>query len=309
MSENEELRLCCDRLKTIMDSIKKSRDEIGRIHKELDDNVRELIEIIPTFQAQYDEKANFESLTVAALQKDIQVLAKKIDLLSINNPEGIKRLSNSTVCDVATTHPIQYNYTQFSIDNRNECRTNINLETLNNENKSANVMLVEQGQSTTMKQTPSSNNATIVEKYENEIVTFVDEYNKQFFPVSDAIKLNVSPEDKKKLSMNNLDSWSKIEDVEQICLVETRGAFSYQARPLNLDCRNGQKYFLVAPNRLTSVFTKKTVVEDAYLAFFCFSNINCLTEKGNKGKLIKPATFQEKNSVYKLVSKGEIELL
>ena len=37
--------------------------------------------------------------------------------------------------------------------------------------------------------------------------------------------------------------------------------------------------------------------------------VNAISEKGNRGKLIKPATFQKISSFYKLVSKGEIELL
>ena len=155
-----------------------------------------------------------------------------------------------------------------------------------------------------------SANQILIEKYKVEMVKFVNDYNKQLFLTSSDVTLTVLPEDKKRLSKNNFDSWNEIKGVENICLIETRGTFSYQAKPLNLDDgnENEKNYYLVAPNRLTHNFTRKTVVEDAYLAFFCFTN-NSVSERGARGRVVKPAIFQKVNGFYKLISKGEIELL
>ncbi len=306
MPENDELKICCERLQEVLNSIKKSRDEIGRLHSELDDNVRELIEILPTFLAQSEYRMNTENTAIANLQKDIQLLTHKINILQLNKlentapvPQQNENCSNKFEIKQITQHNNERLATEKSHNGEEKTFENRTEATPSSSGESQPAIDV--------KAKTTSNNA-IGEKYRDEVEKFVNDYNTRILPVSSDIKLNVLPEDKKRLSKNNFDSWNEIEDIEKICLIETSGTYSYQAQPLNIDDGRGNQYFLVAPNKLTSNFTRKTVVEDAYLAFFCFTN-NGISEKGNKGKLLKPATFQKVNNFYKLVSKGEIELL
>ncbi len=304
MEENDELKICCERLQNILTSIKKNRDEIGRIHSELDDCVRELIEIIPTLLAQSDCRLKSINSTIMDLQKGIQSLTRKIDSLNFN--KGNNSPINQQANENARTSFSEKQLTQDFTENRIESAKNDELG--HEENKGISVSPQMQGNKKIAENETSISNQAIVEKYQNAILKFVSDYNKQVFPTSTDIKLNVYPEDKKKLSKNNLDSWNEIKDIEKICLEETTKTYSYQAQPLSLDIGIENQYYLVAPNKLTSTFTKKTVVEDAYLAFFNF-DYNNLTEKGSKVRLIKPATFQKVDSLYKLISKGEIELL
>ena len=243
-----------------------------------------------------------------ALQRDMQLLTKKIDSLQPNS-------FDSTMSIPGENANLHYNHIELKqpIQRNNESPAANKIQYTDEEkalelkiaNTSASIAKI-QAQITEKQKTIS--NQILVEKYKIQMEKFVNEYNKQIYAASSDIKLNVFPEDKKRLSKNNYDSWNEIKDVENISLIETSSTFAYQAKPLNLDDDKDNHYYLVAPNRLTSNFTRKTVVEDAYLAFFCFTN-NSISERGNRGRLIKPATFQKVDGFYKLISKGEIELL
>jgi hypothetical protein len=311
MSENNELKICYEKLLEIMDSMKRNRAEIDKIRNEIDDNIRLMIEIMPILLAQSDKKIMTDNTMtdntyVLELKNDIQLLTHKIDLLQLNKFEYTASVPKHN--EICSNVPEIKQTGQHSSGSLASEKSHID------EEKALDIKIVPStslnggNQSATDVKAKTFSNDFIVEQYRSEVKKFVDDYNTRLLPTSSDIKLIVFPDDKKRLSKNNFDSWCEIEDIDKICLIETSGTYSYQAQRLNIDNGCGNQYFLVAPNMLISNFTKKTVVEDAYLAFFCFTN-NAISEKGNRGKLIKPATFQKISSFYKLVSKGEIELL
>ena len=307
MSENNELKICYEKLLEIMDSMKRNRDAIDKIRNEIDDNIRLMIEIMPILLAQSDKKVMTDNSYVLELKNDIQLLAHKISLLQLNKFEYTASVPKHD--EICTNVP---DIKQTSQHGNGESLASVKSQV--EEEKALDNRIVPStslnggNQPAADVKAKTFSNGFIVEQYRSEVKKFVDDYNTRPLPTSSDIKLIVFPDDKKRLSKNNFDSWSEIEDIDKICLIETSGTYSYQAQRLKVDDGRGNQYFLVAPNKLTSNFTRKTVVEDAYLAFFCFTN-NAISEKGNRGKLIKPATFQKISSFYKLVSKGEIELL
>lgn len=127
MEENDELKICCERLQNILTSIKKNRDEIGRIHSELDDCVRELIEIIPTLLAQSDCRLKSINSTIMDLQKGIQSLTRKIDSLNFN--KGNNSPINQQANENARTSFSEKQLTQDFTENRIESAKMMNWDT------------------------------------------------------------------------------------------------------------------------------------------------------------------------------------
>ena len=177
MSENNELKICYEKLREVMDSIKQNRDAIDKIRNELDDNVRVLIDILPTLLAQSENRILTDNSGIVALQNDIQLLTKKIDSLQSNRFEST----------VSIPHRND-NYPNNSIERRQTVQHN-NVTPASNkiqyvdeekalEQKIASTSAsIAQIQAQISEKQKAISNQILVEKYKIEMEKYVNDYN------------------------------------------------------------------------------------------------------------------------------------
>ena len=191
---------------------------------------------------------------VLELKNDIQLLTHKIDLLQLNKFEYTASVPKHN--EICSNVPEIKQTGQHSSGSLASEKSHIDEEKALDNKIVPSTSLNGGNQSATDVKAKTFSNDFIVEQYRSEVKKFVDDYNTRLLPTSSDIKLIVFPDDKKRLSKNNFDSWCEIEDIDKICLIETSGTYSYQAQRLNIDNGCGNQYFLVAPNMLISNFTK-----------------------------------------------------
>jgi len=279
--EDNQIETCYIKLHEILGFMKEKRTEFDKIREELNDNIKDLDGIINLLIAKDNEMRKDLDMTV--LQEEIQILSHKVDyLLQLQK----KNLS---------TDLIPFDRTNKSVSEIQEI--------VSDGNKTA--IVKEEERSGNAKITGDYNNIEL----ENAIKRFLQDYETQ--EMAGYINLTVMLEFREILSKNNLASWNEVKDLDNLYLVETARGQTYQAKHLNINFNNSNNCYLVAPFKLCQrqpYFNVRSVVEEAYLAFFDFDKAD-FTSRGNKGKLVEPAIFMKIDSMYKCVKRGKIQLL
>lgn len=280
--DNTRLESCYLKLQEILGFMKEKRNELDKMRNEFNDNIKKMDDIISMLVAE-DAKMHTSS-DIEILKQELQSLTEKIDCLLMQQKESNK---------VVFANPQKHEEAVVNVDKNMQ---------------SKNVCFAKENNVVDVKVLRTTEDKELSELILSEVEKFLQDYNSP--EMAGYINLTVMLEYQERLAKSNL-LVNEAQDFENLCLQETARGQAYQAKHLNILYKNESNYFLVAPVKLCQklpFFNVKSVIEEAYIAFFDFKNEE-FTTRGRKGKLIRPAVFQKVDGMYQLKKKGEIELL